>query len=152
MSMILSESVNIILNIGNTQDFSSNLFVFLTHFVQLMKTLQVYRYQSKLMNLINKIERPEFSPKTVKQQTILNKYIRMSKAITTIFIIACFGTCFLWGVGPLTDATATLPLAGWYPWKTNISPNFELTFMYQIIAVTLNGLANINMDTLISGM
>lgn len=150
--MILSEFINFILNAGNRKELSSNLFLFLTHFVQVQKFYHIYRYQDILKNLIAQTERKEFVPNTLKQQYILKEYIKKSKITTTVFMIACFATCSLWGVYPFTDETLTLPLAGWFPWETKESPNFELTYIYQITAATLNGLTNISIDTLISGM
>lgn len=149
--MILSEFINFTLNAENREELSSNLFLFLTHFVQIKKYYNIYRYQGILKKLIKKTQRAEFIPKTVEQRNILKEYIKKSKLITTIFNTACFATCSLWGVYPFTDDKITLPLAGWFPWETKESPNFELTYMYQIIAATLNGLTNISIDTLISG-
>lgn len=151
MTMLASEGVNWILNLKNRDEFSSNLFLFLTHLVQLQKYYQILKYQSRLKSLLASTERMEFLPKTLIQQTKMTKYIKQSKVITSVFMMACFATCALWGVYPFTDKSVTLPLAGWFPWKTNESPFFELTYTYQIIAVTLNGLANISVDTLISG-
>lgn len=149
--MLLSEFTNFTLNVGNREDLSYNLFLLLTHLVQVKKFYHIYKYHGRLKRLIESIRRVEFLPKTERQHQILKEYIYKSKAITTVFLTACFATCSLWGVYPFTDDKLSLPLAGWFPWQTKNSPNFELTYTYQIVAATLNGLTNISIDTLISG-
>lgn len=149
--MLLSEFINFTLNVGNVEELSHNLFLLLTNLVQVKKFYHIYRYHGRLKRLIKTIRRAEFLPKTETQYQILKKYIYKSKVITTVFLIACFATCSSWGLYPFTDNEVSLPLAGWFPWQTKESPNFELTYIYQIIATTINGLANISIDTFISG-
>lgn len=50
------------------------------------------------------------------------------------------------------DPYYKLPLSGWYPWDTRTGWKFVITFIYQIIGVTLDAFVNISMDTTATGI
>ncbi|XP_068909801.1 odorant receptor 4-like [Tenebrio molitor] len=50
-----------------------------------------------------------------------------------------------------TDDQIRLPLSGWFPFKTDESPMFEIVYAYQIVTTVVNGLTVICMDTFMMG-
>lgn len=117
-----------------------------------MKFHAIFKYNVRVQDLISSIDKMDFQPKSTEQRLFLEKRVRSSKIIITIFMAACVLTCAFWGIYPFLEEDGTnLPLAGWFPFDTNASPRFEIAFVYQIFAGTVNGLTNINIDTLMSG-
>jgi len=61
-----------------------------------------------------------------------------------------------WGFTPVAALIAgrqrRLPVDGWYPYNTTITPAFEITSGHQDIAVTISCFHNIAMDMLITGL
>nr|CAI5819554.1 unnamed protein product [Callosobruchus analis] len=66
---------------------------------------------------------------------------------------AVVSTCMIWAIFPLTDKSfKTLPLPGWYPFNTKTSPNYEITYAYQIVCTTFNGVLNAAHDLYATGL
>ncbi|KAJ8937123.1 hypothetical protein NQ318_012981 [Aromia moschata] len=150
-AMLVSEIINMIKVMGDLELMTEAAFLALTHLVQLAKLYAVYRYRGKLRNLIRSIDREEFQPKSIGQYETLKGYILFSKAISKTFLGACIVTCLFWSTYPFTaEGELSLPLAGWFPFDTSYSPNFEIAFLYQAVCSTINGLSNISLDTLMS--
>ncbi|VEN52174.1 unnamed protein product, partial [Callosobruchus maculatus] len=83
---------------------------------------------------------------------MLRSYIRTSKTITLSLQVACGTTCIFWGVYPYTVSGGPfLPTAGYIPYDTDYSPVFEITFVYEFIAVLCSGVMNTGALSLIEG-
>ncbi|XP_056644738.1 uncharacterized protein LOC130450387 [Diorhabda sublineata] len=151
-TQLFSEIINFLYLQGSIIEIASASFLFLTHLVQVLKVIYLYKHSSRIKLLIKSINRPAFQPKSEKQKNILEGYIRKSKIVSYGFWGACVCTCTFWATYPFTEEELRLPLAGWFPFCVTTSPNFELAFIYQFIASTLNGLSNISIDTMMSGL
>lgn len=149
--MLISEWIYIYINCTNLTKLMSTSFLPLAHLTQTVKFYYIFRYQKRLVQLLNSLNREEFKPKNKHQCRILNTYIQQSQITSRVFLYACIATCSFWGVYPFTEEQLTLPLDGWYPFSAEESPNFEIVFVYQIICNIINGLTDISKDTLISG-
>ena len=56
---------------------------------------------------------------------------------------------------PLVDGAFKefrLPFWAWYPYETKISPNYELTYIYQVVSIAMLAATNLNMDTLMAAL
>nr|XP_015840913.1 PREDICTED: odorant receptor Or1-like [Tribolium castaneum] len=140
---------------GDMEKMTDASFLLLTNVVQSIKITVFNTYRSRVWQLVESMNREVFKPRNATQYNILVHEIKKSKFITISFFIACVLTCASWGISPLLDTTVTnrrrLPLSGWYPFKTEASPVFELTYAYQMFVTTVGGLGNISMDTFMSG-
>ncbi|KAJ8974557.1 hypothetical protein NQ317_007328 [Molorchus minor] len=153
VSMLTSEVINMVVVMGDLEKMTEASFLALTHMIQVGKLYYIYKYRNRLGSLIKSIDRYEFRPRSIYQYNTLKEYIRDSKRITNTFLSACVVTCAFWSLYPFTvEEELRLPLAGWYPFDTSKSPAFEITFVYQAVASTINGLSNICLDTLMSGL
>lgn len=63
---------------------------------------------------------------------------------------------FCWGFTPVADLVAgrsrQLPMEGWYPYNTTMTPAFEITAAHQGIAIIIACFHNVAMDTLMTGL
>ncbi|XP_044259419.1 odorant receptor Or1-like [Tribolium madens] len=140
---------------GDMEKMTEASFLLLTNLVQSIKIVVFNIYRPRVWQLVESMNREAFKPRNVEQYNMLLREIKKSKLITISFLIACVITCASWGISPLLDTTVTngrkLPLSGWYPFETEASPIFELTYAYQMFVTTVGGLGNISMDTFLSG-
>ncbi|RZC39483.1 7tm 6 domain containing protein [Asbolus verrucosus] len=155
ISYILSEIANMIVVFGDMEKMTEASFLLLTHIVHSFKLYVFITRKSQVRNLINSINREEFKPRNVEQYKILLEDIETSRMITKTFLFMGFATCALWGIFPFLDQndddSIRLPLSGWFPFNTNKQAVFEFVYVYQTVGALINGLANISMDTFLSG-
>ncbi|CAH1109886.1 unnamed protein product [Psylliodes chrysocephalus] len=150
-TQVVSEVLHFILLNTSIQELAAASFLFLTHAVQITKVFYLFKYRLRVRKLINCLNQPIFQPQSDKQRTTLTNYIKLSKFASFSFLTAGVLTCIFWATYPFTEDELKLPLAGWFPFDTTVSPNFELAYTYQCMATTLNGITIISIDTLWAG-
>lgn len=57
------------------------------------------------------------------------------------WIMSCVIGCLSWTIYPLLSYKRVLPLYSWYPFDTDISPNFEITYFLQTCGQIFVGVA-----------
>ncbi|XP_063911996.1 uncharacterized protein LOC135128848 [Zophobas morio] len=130
-------------------------FLLFTNVAQAFKLYCFLNYGSRIWNLLHKMNENIFQPRNDVQCDIVESDMRVSKIITKSYLLACTLTCMSWSISPLTEERGggkmRLPLNGWYPFRTDKSPVFELIYVYQCLSTWLNGVVDISMNTFISG-
>jgi len=85
-------------------------------------------------------------------QDLLKEYTRRSIFHYVIYqsfgTVGTFSLCFT----SFTHSSHRLPMDGWYPYNTTITPAFEITSGHQSIAITIACFHNVAMDMLITGL
>lgn len=148
-----TEFANIVVVFGDVEEMTQASFLFLTHFVQFFKFFSITQYNDLLWDMILRLNMKAFEPRTLSQRQMLTERISLSKKIAKCFVYLGIATCGLWAVFPFVDSGKTeveLPLSGWFPFRTDYSPVFELIYLYQVCGSTFNAVINISMDTLIA--
>ncbi|XP_068910837.1 odorant receptor 4-like [Tenebrio molitor] len=152
---ILSQLAEMISVFGDIEKMTNASFLTLTNVVQAFKLYPFIMHGARVRALINSINRSEFKPKNWEQRCILTADIKMSQLISKTWLFTCCLVCSLWGIFPLLDKGADdqirLPLSGWFPFKTDESPMFEIVYAYQTVTSFVNGLGVVCMDTFMMG-
>lgn len=153
---LLSEIANMINSFGDIEKMTEASFLLLTNLVQCFKMYSFITHGPRMWKLIHSMNAKIFQPKNLDQHIILTREIKMSKRISKTFFLACTLVCSLWGISPFIDRRDSdklrLPLSGWYPYSTEESPAYECTYAYQILTTWIDGLADVGMDTFMSGV
>lgn len=155
---MLSEFINLITVFGEIEKMAESSFLLITHIAQIWKTYCFTRYSIKMVHFLDELELPIFTPKNEKQWERMRWAMRRAKSDSVILLSMGVATCLCWAMFPFVEQqtdTIRLPLPGWYPFDTDNlinTRNFVYVFVYQIIGVTLNALANISMDTIATGL
>lgn len=152
IAYLISETVNIILAFPDIEKVTESSFLFLTHLPQLIKLCYILKHKTTLRSMMEKMNDERFQPRNSKQLKIVRRTVRISKLSLFGFIFLCGCTVFLWAMFPLIDdkMNGMLPLKAWYPFDTKRSPMYEITYVYQIVAVMWDAAANVCFDTLAS--
>lgn len=152
IAYLISETINIILVFPDIEKVTESSFLFLTHLPQLIKLCYMLKYKTRLRAMMEKMNDERFKPKNLKHAKMVRRTIRNSKASLFGFIFLCGCTVFFWAMFPLIDEKMNrmLPLKAWYPFDTKQSPMYEITYVYQIVAVMWDAAANVCFDTLAS--
>uniref|UniRef100_A0A6P7GAE8 Odorant receptor Or1-like n=1 Tax=Diabrotica virgifera virgifera TaxID=50390 RepID=A0A6P7GAE8_DIAVI len=99
------------------------------------------------------LNREEFQPRSDCQREILKKYIKLSKLATAVLLTISMMTCCFWAIYPFTmEGGPFLPLVAYIPYNIDKSPNFELTYVGELIGIAVSAFCCLSTDTLITGL
>lgn len=127
----------------------------MTHIAQLFKIFFFNKNSQKIVNLVYSLEGEIFAPRNERQSKILEKAVRAIDLDFKFYSWLTISTCFLYSTFPFFDNIGQerhLPFLVWYPFNIEISPIFEIVYLYQIFSVTNNALHNVVTDTMFSGL
>nr|CAH7768517.1 unnamed protein product [Callosobruchus chinensis] len=79
-TMFISELINLVLVVDNLADLVSASFLFLTHLVHLIKYIHIYKYTSRIRQLVVYVDRKNFKPKSKHQEIILEEVLTLPLA------------------------------------------------------------------------
>lgn len=117
-------------------------YLILTHFVQLFKHSYILVYNDRVNTLLENMNQKAFRPKTLRQNKLLEKYIKLGNSISVIGL-GCIASGGLWTTDSLMEENGeSLPLALWYPFDMNRSPEHDSIFLYEVLAGLLNSFAD----------
>jgi hypothetical protein len=152
---ILTQIADMITAFGDIEKMTNASFLTLSYVVQAFKLYPFIMHEARVRALINSINRSEFKPKNWEHYYILTADIKMSQLISKTWLFTCCVACSTFGIFPMLDKDADdqirLPLSGWFPFKTDKSPMFEIAYAYQIVTIFVNALGIVCMDTFMMG-
>jgi hypothetical protein len=152
---ILTQIADMITAFGDIEKMTNASFLTLSYVVQAFKLYPFIMHETRVRALINSINRSKFKPKNWEHYCILTADIKMSQLISKTWLFTCCVACSTFGIFPLLDKGADdqirLPLSGWFPFKTDESPMFEIAYAYQIVTIFVNALGIVCMDTFMMG-
>ena len=147
------QAVNIFLILDDFDSFTASIFVTLSSLGSVLKAYSLVQNMDSLKQIFVTIRDEMFLPKNEEQKAIIKFGITIWRSV---FLLVNFmaGNCVLfWAAFPILDgASYRLPFLAWYPYRTTVSPNYEFTFLYQIAAIVVIALVNVNIDSLIGAL
>lgn len=153
---ITSEIINVVTLSSDLEKITDASFLLLTHFAQFFKIIYFFKNRALMLELLKMMKEDILQPISERQFVKLSKTMKYAANFYYIFLLMAVGTVSLWGAFPVLDKTNDgplhLPLSAWYPFDTNPSPVFEIIYGYQLFAVLTDGLANISLDTMCTGL
>ncbi|XP_044006052.1 odorant receptor Or1-like [Aphidius gifuensis] len=152
---LVVQLINIFVFWGNIEVMVASTFLLMTNSVHAYKICVIIKNQKRIQLLFDTISSELFTKNFDKYERIFTWYAW--SGIKHHIAYQSFGTMavFCWGFVPISNAITgnerQLPMDGWYPYDTKLSPAFELTCGHQAVAVIIACCHNIGMDTLING-
>ncbi|KAH0821559.1 hypothetical protein GEV33_001232 [Tenebrio molitor] len=108
-----------------------------------------------IKRLLKELESEEFQPRSEHQKISLEPTLKSWKVIYAAFWIVTVPALSSVSIFPIIDGSARhhrLPFWAWYPYDTTTSPNYEITYFYQVVGIWFLAICNINMDTLMAAL
>lgn len=119
------------------EKFNYNLCAILPTIMALMKTLRALQKLPDLNRLNDALKRdPELEENENCKKSLL-KAAREMDFINKFYYIFDYIFISIWLLTPLLDEESgerKLPFRQWFPYNIQISPNYELTYIYQVIS------------------
>nr|XP_015833042.1 PREDICTED: odorant receptor Or1 isoform X4 [Tribolium castaneum] len=135
---------------------TATIYLTVTDITVLVKTCLFMSNIKTLKRLIVTINCDVFQPKTDHQKQLVQSGLKAWKVSYMVFWSLVFCCLVMWTVSPIIQATPAgrkpLPLPAWYPYNTDITPFYEITYVCQVISMWFLATANMNMDSLIAAL
>nr|QRF70982.1 odorant receptor [Semiothisa cinerearia] len=121
---------------------STSLLLF-TNIALGMKIINVMLRRSAVQNIIDDGEKELANEDREEGVAIIQSCNRETSQFSNLYIFLAATTVAAWAT---SAESGDLPLRAWYPYDTSKSPAYELTYFYQISALSTSAAVNINLD------
>ncbi|RZC42149.1 7tm 6 domain containing protein [Asbolus verrucosus] len=108
-----------------------------------------------LKQLMATVNSDLFQPKSDEQKNLIQPTIATWKMTVRTLGFLALACLFLWSFFPILDKTYKvyrLPFLAWYPYSFKTSPQYEFTYLYQVLAIHFIAVVNLNIDSLIAAL
>ncbi|RZC42852.1 7tm 6 domain containing protein, partial [Asbolus verrucosus] len=153
-SILFFQTAFLLLNLIDLQAVTGTIFVLLMEMLAPLKSYSLFRNMKMLKQLMITINSDLFQPKNAQQRSLIQPTLDAWKKIVSAYWFFTLSWLFLLMLSPIFDERVEyrLPFLAWYPYNTKTSPQFELTYLHQFVAVTTISITNISIDSLIAAL
>lgn len=149
--IITSETINVIFLTADLEKITDAFLLWLTHLDQIVKVFFFFTKRGSVLDLLDTLDLEIFQPRNKKQRKYIQTMMTSSTRWYYLFFTMTTSTVILWGAFPIIDNLGKeLPLSGWYPFATDVSPVYEVIFLYQLVSTLITGLSQISIDCMCS--
>lgn len=148
-------SANIFFKLDDLEELTKIVFVLPMKVVTIYKVCYIIKNIHVLKQLIFIIKSNTFQPRNKRQLLLVKPILLWWKQCYIMLWIISIGTILFWGLFPILDKSYknyALPFLAWYPYNVAKSPNYQLTYGYQLLCICYIAIVNIDIGTLISAL
>ncbi|RZC41655.1 7tm 6 and/or Imm37 domain containing protein [Asbolus verrucosus] len=149
------QTINVFFIYPDLEAISGTIFVTLSEMLTMVKSYYMLQNMNILKQLMTTINNDIFQPKNTMQKNFIESSLNFWKKVGMLLWTMSGGAIFFWSTYPILDNSikeSRLPFLAWYPYDTKISPYYEITYIYQIISVTVIASATLSIDMLIAAL
>ena len=124
----------------------------------LLASVKMYLFMKKiklLKELMITLNSDLFQHRNPEQVELVLPSLTFWKTTYSVFFAMASTSVLSWLVLPFVDQSFKqhkLPFVAWYPYDTQISPWYEITYFYQAVCVLYFGVTIVNMDMMIAAL
>ncbi|KAJ3663369.1 hypothetical protein Zmor_007648 [Zophobas morio] len=147
--------VNIFYVYTNLQTLAASIYIIFTQLLATFKTCYYALNVKTVQKLMRNLEIDEFQPRSSLQEIMLESTLSMWMLMYTVFFIAVSSSVFGLCIFPILDGSFRefrFPFLAWYPYNTDISPVYELTYVHQVVSIWFLAIANLNIDAFLAAL
>ncbi|XP_044270000.1 odorant receptor 67c-like isoform X2 [Tribolium madens] len=151
----LLQTINLFYIYNNLEVLTASIFVSLTQFIGIFKSLFIVKNIKTLKDLMDSLKSDTFQPKNRRQRELAQISLDGWQTMFHFFCGVGGFTVLILSVFPFLDQSFKqyrLPFLVWYPYDTNISPFYEITYLYQALCCYFISVVNMMTDTLIAAL
>ncbi|XP_032667812.1 odorant receptor 46a-like [Odontomachus brunneus] len=150
--LVLTQLMDLVLNVNNMDDFVNNSLVFVSVIVVSCKATTVMLRRSAIINLADMLLSDPCKPRDEDELAIQAKFDRFIRSYTIKYVILAIASVTTITMRKIWDITqGLLPYRVWVPYDLNKSSIFFITSIHQIITVYLSTYINVGTETSIFG-
>ncbi|RZC34042.1 7tm 6 domain containing protein, partial [Asbolus verrucosus] len=147
------QTYNIVYIFNDLKAILGTVYVTLSEVLNLLKAYLVIKNMKILKELMITVNCDLFQPRNQKQLDRIKPDLRFWR-VSSFALWSSVGTAiFFWSTYPIFDHSIKshkLPFLAWYPYRTDISPYYEITYVYQVFGICFTAATAMSVDTLIA--
>ncbi|RZC42373.1 7tm 6 domain containing protein [Asbolus verrucosus] len=154
-AFIFSQTINLYFVRDDLKAVTGTIFILITDMSATLKTYGLIKNMKMLKQLMVTLNCDLFQPKNLHQKKMIQPSITNWKLIVVMLWLFCGGWLIFCCLFPILDKTVyeyRLPFLSWYPYNTKTSPQYEMTYLYQSVAINFLAAVNGNIDCLIAAL
>ncbi|KAJ3661817.1 hypothetical protein Zmor_006199 [Zophobas morio] len=151
----LLQTINLFFIYKDLEALTASIFIALTQLLAILKSYYLVQNMGTLKHLMVTLNSNMFQPKNLEQRRLINPNLEAWKLLFKVYWGNACCTLLLWAIYPIMDGSVSqhrLPLLVWYPYTTESSPLYEITYIYQLMCSYFICIINISVDTLIAAL
>ncbi|RZB66617.1 7tm 6 domain containing protein [Asbolus verrucosus] len=152
---VIFQTINLFLTLNDLEATTGIIFMLIEEIMVILKMYCLLKNMKMLKQLLITLNDDLFQPKNLQQRGLVQPSLNAWTTIISAVRLFATGWLVSWCSFPFLDNTYRehrLPFLAWYPYNSKVSPFYELTYCYQVIAITYLCMANVNIDTLIAAL
>ncbi|RZB40142.1 7tm 6 domain containing protein, partial [Asbolus verrucosus] len=152
---IFFQTANIFFLLDDLQAVTGIVFILLTEMQGVQKAYCLIKNMKMLKQLMITVNSDLFQPKNPQQRALIEPTLGTWKAIFWTLLTFDISCMVFMAFFPILDKTYKeyrLPSSAWYPYNTKTSPQYELTYLFQVAGINLLNITNLNIDALIAAL
>ncbi|CAL1676368.1 unnamed protein product [Lasius platythorax] len=149
----MSQFMNIVLNVENSDEFTDSLYMMLTVFVAGYKQVYMWIDRKKVMVLINVLTEKPFAICEIREAMIQQKFEKMVENNTLRYLILVMVTIIsIVLTSVFTEFTErNLTYKAWFPFDYSSPVIYFLVYIHQLIGMATSGIVNVACESVICG-
>ncbi|XP_012228795.1 odorant receptor 94a-like [Linepithema humile] len=153
-TFMLSQLLDIILTVDNSDDFTDNFYMLLAMIVSCCKMFALLINRSNIETLIDILTKKPFQPSEPDEVAIRQKYERLIQSNTLHYVILVESTCLCVTMTSLLTEfkKGKLTFRAWLPFDYSSSSRFLFVYAHQLISFTVGSVHHVACDSLICGL
>ncbi|XP_011882884.1 PREDICTED: uncharacterized protein LOC105570367 [Vollenhovia emeryi] len=150
---LLSQFINIILNVGNSDEFTDALYMMLTILVAGYKQAYMWIDRKNVMIIINVLTEKPFAPYETHEVTIQEKFEQKIQNNTRRYLtIVMMSITSILTMSVSTDLMKrNLTYKAWIPFDYSSPATYFVVYTHQLIAMSTSGIVNVAVESLLCG-
>ncbi|XP_063926002.1 odorant receptor Or1-like [Zophobas morio] len=148
---LFTQATNLFFVLDDLVALTGIIYLLLTEILCTFKIYYIAKNMSMVKTVMTMLNDDLFQPRDINQVVMVQPNLDLWKTTYKVFMIMSVGGNLFWAAFPLLDKEKNrLPFLAWYPYDTNISPFYEITYIHQVLTYTYVCFTHINIDTLIA--
>ncbi|XP_076634640.1 odorant receptor 46a-like [Colletes latitarsis] len=152
--LLLSQILDIVLNVKNQDEFCDNIYITLAVFVSCCKMHNILLNKKKITRLLDTLREKPFLPANASEIEIrkeCDKTIRWNVIGYTGLVEFCI--LWMWATSFFRDFKhRRLSFRMWVPYDYSSTVSYTVTYVHQAVSLTISSLLNVAGDTLFSSL
>ncbi|XP_018374987.1 PREDICTED: odorant receptor 4-like [Trachymyrmex cornetzi] len=150
----ISQFMNIVLNVENSDEFTDSLYMMLTVFVAGYKQVYMWIDRKNIMMIINVLNEKPFAACETQEWRIQQKFEKMVQNSTLRYLILIMATIISIVLTSVFTAVSNrnLTYKAWVPFNYSYPALYFLVYTHQLIGMATSGIVNVACESVICGL
>ncbi|KAF7274415.1 hypothetical protein GWI33_012923 [Rhynchophorus ferrugineus] len=118
-----------------------------------LKSVLLFKNRAEFKKLILDLDQKLFRPiKLIEEQLVNNTFAFFWKIKTALIVVSYISVTSLLLIPLFYEREQGLPIQAWYPFNESLTPNYQIVYVHQAIAIYYISSINIYVDVIVAGL